>query len=112
MPVSSKEFLDIQSTTECRFTLKRVRETFVHAVRSFDDEIVHGLCHIFSNCGITNLPSSSNIQVMILDAGKKLIIHEPFFRLKNFKIRLGEFWNILTVTEIDVIYIYIYIIPR
>ena len=44
---------------------------------------------------------------MILDAGKKLIIHEPFFRLKNFKIRLGEFWNILTVTEIDAIYIYI-----
>ena len=25
-PVSSKEFLDIQATIECRFTLKRVRE--------------------------------------------------------------------------------------
>ena len=73
-------------------------------VKSFDDEIVHGLCDIFSKCGITNLPSSSNIQVMILDAGKKVIIHEPFFRLKNIKIRLGEFRNILTVTEIDVMW--------
>ena len=25
-PVSSKEFLDIQATTECRFTLKLVRD--------------------------------------------------------------------------------------
>ena len=25
-PVSSKEFLDIQATVECRFTLKRVRD--------------------------------------------------------------------------------------
>ena len=25
-PVLSKEFIDIQATTECRFTLKRVRD--------------------------------------------------------------------------------------
>ena len=29
--------------------------------KSFDDEIVQGLCDIFSDCGITNLPSPSNI---------------------------------------------------
>ena len=28
-PVSSKEFLDIQATTECRFTLKRVRDMII-----------------------------------------------------------------------------------
>ena len=40
--------------------------------KSFDDEIAQGLCDIFSDCGITNLLSPSNIQVMILDAGKKV----------------------------------------
>ena len=29
VPASSKEFLDIQATTECGFTLKRVRDMIV-----------------------------------------------------------------------------------
>ena len=46
MPVSSKEFLDIQATIECRFTLKRVHDmtrTYSHEYyvsslqRIFDD---------------------------------------------------------------------------
>ena len=69
--------------------------------KSFDNEIVQGLCDIFSDCGITNLPSPSNIQAMILDAGKKVFIQKPFFVLKNIKIGLGEFWKVVTVTEID-----------
>ena len=72
--------------------------------RSFDDEIVQGLCDIFSDCGMTNLPSPSNIQVMILDAGKKVFIQKPFFVLKNIKIGLGEFWKVVTLTEIDTIW--------
>ena len=30
-PVLSKEFLDIQATIECRFTLKRVRDMITHS---------------------------------------------------------------------------------
>ena len=61
--------------------------------RSFDDEIVQGLCDIFSDCGMTNLPSPSNIQVMILDAGKKVFIQKSFFVLKNIKIgRLQRYY--------------------
>ena len=70
--------------------------------RSVDDEIVQVLCDTFSDCGITNLPSPSNIQVMILDAGKKVFIQKPFFVLKNIKIGLGEFWKV-TLKEIDTI---------
>ena len=70
--------------------------------RSVDDEIVQGLCDTFSDCGITNLPSPSNIQVMISGAGKKVFIRKPFFVLKNIKIGLGEFWKV-TLKEIDTI---------
>ena len=70
--------------------------------RSVDDEIVQVLCDTFSDCGITNLPSPSNIQVMISDAGKKVFIRKPFFVLKNIKIGLGEFWKV-TLKEIDTI---------
>ena len=72
--------------------------------KSFDEEIVQGLCDIFSNCGITNLPSPSNIQVMILDAAKRVFIQKSFFILKNIKIGLGEFWKVVTITEIDTIW--------
>ena len=71
--------------------------------RSVDDEIVQGLCDTFSDCGITNLPSPSNIQVMISGAGKKVFIRKPFFVLKNIKIGLGEFWKV-TLKEIDTIW--------
>ena len=71
---------------------------------SFDEEIVQGLCDIFSDCGITNLPSPSNIQVMILDAAKSVFIQKPFFVLKNIKIALGEFWKVVTITDIDTIW--------
>ena len=33
-PVSSKEFLDIQATTECRFSLKRVRDMIDNNIQS------------------------------------------------------------------------------
>ena len=72
--------------------------------RSFDDEIAQGLCDIFSDFGMTNLPSPSNIQVMILDAGKKVFIQKSFFVLKNIKIGLGEFWKVVTLVEIDTIW--------
>ena len=73
--------------------------------RSFDDEIVQDLCDILSNCSITNLPSPSNIQVMILDAGKKVFIQRPFFVLKNIKIGLGEFWKVINHTYRDWYYL-------
>ena len=65
---------------------------------------MQGLCDIFSDCGITNLPSPSNIHVMILDAGKKVFIQKPFFVSKNIKIGFGEFWKVVTLTEIDSIW--------
>ena len=68
--------------------------------KSFDDEIIQDLCDIFSDCGLTNLPSPSNIQGMILDTGKKVFIQKPFFVLKNIEIGLGEFWKAVTDTEI------------
>ena len=37
-PVSSKDFLDIQATTECRFALKRVRDMIIACSR-FDVSI-------------------------------------------------------------------------
>ena len=35
-PVSSKEFLDIQATIECGFTLKRVRDK----IRTYSQELI------------------------------------------------------------------------
>ena len=34
-PVLSKEFIDIQATIECRFTLKRVRDMIIAYSHSF-----------------------------------------------------------------------------
>ena len=49
MPVSSKEFLDIQATLECGFTLKRVRDmtrtcSQIHPT----DKYSHNLAHLAS----------------------------------------------------------------
>ena len=72
--------------------------------KSFDEETIQGLCDIFSDCGITNLPSPSNIQIMILAAAKRVFIQKPFFVLKNIKMGLGEFWKVVTITEIDTVW--------
>ena len=52
-PASSKEFLDIQATIECGFTLKRVRDmtrTYSQGYKYFigykEDEIIRPLCII------------------------------------------------------------------
>ena len=71
--------------------------------KNFDDGIVQGLCDIFSDCGITNLPSPSNNQVMILNAGKKAFIQIPFFVLNNIKTGLGQFWKVFILAKIDTI---------
>ena len=41
---------------------------------------------------------------MILYAGRKVFIQKSFFVLKNIKIGLGEFWKVVTLTEIDSIW--------
>ena len=38
---------------------------------------------------------------MILNAGKKVFIQKPFFVSKNIKIGFGQFWKVVTLTEID-----------
>ena len=64
--------------------------------KSFDDKIVQDLCDIFSDFGLTNLPSPSTIQGMILDTGKKVFIQKPFLCIKEH----GQFWKAVTDTEI------------
>ena len=41
---------------------------------------------------------------MILYAGRKVFIQKSFFVLKIIKIGLGEFWKVVTLTEIDTIW--------
>ena len=48
VPVSSKEFLDIQPTTDCRFTMKLVRDMIItyglsHCTKN--EEILNGKLH-------------------------------------------------------------------
>ena len=51
-PVSSKEFLDIQATIECRFTLKRVRDmirTYSHQFVALIDMYLQGKKQLYNS---------------------------------------------------------------
>ena len=46
VPLSSKEFLNIQATIECRLTLKRVRNTIITCRQSvFQFDLIKRYCH-------------------------------------------------------------------
>ena len=51
-PVSSKEFLNIQATTECRFTLKQIRDMIKHTVKCNVQISTHSTAQSLASLGI------------------------------------------------------------
>ena len=94
-PASSKEFLDIQATIECGFTLKRVRDM----IRTYSGRDVIGLRNrilAFKN----NSPFTkciSKINNVLIDNAEDLDVVIPMYNLleygKNYSKITGSFWN-------------------
>ena len=63
--------------------------------------MVQDLCDVFSDCGVSKLPTVHNIQQVMLEAAKKVFIQKPYFTLKSIQMGLGEFWKRVTLSQID-----------
>ena len=83
MPVLSKEFLDIQATIECRFTLKRIRDMIIIYSET------NGMCTLFISTQIylvlnTCCSSSDDILLQVFRIWK-------YFQQQVLKVQRNSF---------------------